>query len=448
MKTKISYIVLSLLIANCGSPSSIEEPDIPVDLPEDTIPEEIFIEEVVIVEEIVEDTVPDNRPPQSATDEYLERQNTSVLTFNNFWPAVFDGTLLPSDRSINQNRVGKLEVKPNAGYSTIALFDFDLRDDNGYSRCGHGKCLVDIISQFYPGVGVQAISTEDYLGDGDAYLANLPSTYREDILLENEGFKTRGLASDYLTMISFFAQPNNGKAKIYTTSSSVGSPYTKDSLNAEYVEDEYGLISRVVWKFYDSLAGQRPFDSSMYEVADYLENNKESLNGLVIGSVENTVTDANGDVIECFDPNPDPDLYEYGWTPECGSMEDVVFLTGKFASNWLLVGWAGDYDVIGFPGKYYEDHIVYVRGNPIDSSTSFSTPIVAALAAKIVDTNPELKAQDVKTIILNSSDIEEMSSFLNFNEDTGESTFEKVKVPIVNWDSAISCATSLSCLNN
>ena len=126
----------------------------------------------------------------------------------------------------------------------------------------------------------------------------------------------------------------------------------------------------------------------------------------------------------------------------------VVFLTGKFASNWLLVGWAGDYDITGFPGKYYEDHIVYVRGNPIDQSTSFSTPIVAALAAKIVDTNPELKAEDVKTIILNSSDIEEMSSFLNFNEDTGSSTFEKVKVPIVNWDSAISCATSLSCLNN
>ena len=129
-------------------------------------------------------------------------------------------------------------------------------------------------------------------------------------------------------------------------------------------------------------------------------------------------------------------------------MEDVVFLTGKFASNWLLVGWAGDYDVIGFPGKYYEDHIVYVRGNPIDSSTSFSTPIVAALAAKVVDTNPELKAEDVKKVIMNSSDIEEMSRFINFNEDTGTSTYEKVDVRIVNWDSAIACATSLSCLNN
>ena len=113
-------------------------------------------------------------------------------------------------------------------------------------------------------------------------------------------------------MISFFAQPNNGKAKIYTTSSSVGSAYTNDSINAEYVEDENGLVNRLVWKFYDALAGQRPFDSSMYEVAEYLENNKESLNGLVVGSVENTVTDANGDVIECFDPNPDPDLYDMG----------------------------------------------------------------------------------------------------------------------------------------
>ena len=121
MKTKISFLVFSLLIANCGSPSSIEEPDNPVDLPEDTIPEEIFIEEEVIVEEIVEDTVPDNRPPKSATDEYLERQNTSVLTFNNFWPAVFDGTLLPSDRSINQNRIGKLEVKPNAGFFNYCI---------------------------------------------------------------------------------------------------------------------------------------------------------------------------------------------------------------------------------------------------------------------------------------------------------------------------------------
>ena len=127
----------------------------------------------------------------------------------------------------------------------------------------------------------------------------------------------------------------------------------------------------------------------------------------------------------------------------------LVFLTGKFSSNWLLVGWAGDYDVIGFPGKYYEDHMVYVRGNPLDQSTSFSTPIVAALAAKIVDTNPELKAEDVKKIILNSADIEEMSSFLvKFNEDTYATTVEAFEVAIVNWDSAISCATSLSCLNN
>ena len=448
MKKILNLFILSLLITQCSSPSSNEVSTASIDIPEDTIPEDIFVEEEVLVEEIVEDTMPDNRPPQSATDEYLERLNTNALTFNNFWTAVFDGTLSPSDRSMNENRVAKVEIKPEQGYSTVAVFDFDLRDDNGYSRCGHGKCIVDIISQFYPGVGVQAISTEDYLMDGDAYLANLSAYYREDTLLENEGFITRGLAGNYLTMVSFFSQPNTGKAKIYTTSSSIGSNYTNESITAEYTEDENGVLQRNVWRFYDSLAGERPFDSSMYEVASYLENNKQSLNGLVVGSVENTVTDANGDVVECFDPIPDPNLYEYGWTPECGSMEDVVFLTGNFASNWLLVGWAGDYDVIGFPGKYYEDHIVYVRGNPIDSSTSFSTPIVAALAAKVVDTNPELRAEEVKKVIINSADIEEMSRFLNFNEDTGESTYEKVKVPIVNWDSALSCATSLSCLNN
>ena len=436
------------MLSNCGTPASNESPIVIDNLPQDTMPEDIFIEEEIVKEEIVEDTVPDNRPPQSATDDYLERINTSTLTFNNFWPAVFDGSLSPTDRAINENRVAKVEVEPKQGFSTVAVFDLDLRDDNGYSRCGHGKCLVDIISQFYPGVGVQAISSEDYLFDGDAYLANLSPFYREDTLLEYEGFTTRGLAGSYLTMISFFSQPNEGKAKIYTTSSSVGSNYTKDSIIAEYGEDENGIIERNVWRFYDSLSGERPFDSSMYEVATFLEVNKDIFNGLVVGSVENTVTDANGDVVECFDPNPNPHLYEYGWTPECGVMEDVVFLTGKFASNWLLVGWAGDYDVIGFPGKYYEDHIVYVRGNPIDSSTSFSTPIVAALAAKVVDTNPELKAEDVKKVIMNSSDIEEMSRFINFNEDTGTSTYEKVDVRIVNWDSAIACATSLSCLNN
>ena len=79
MKTKISFLVFSLLIANCGSPSSIEEPDIPVDLPEKNIPEEIIIEEEVIEEEIVEDTVPDNRPPKSATDEYLEKFDQNLL---------------------------------------------------------------------------------------------------------------------------------------------------------------------------------------------------------------------------------------------------------------------------------------------------------------------------------------------------------------------------------
>ena len=448
MKTKVSFLVFSLLIANCGSPSSIKEPDIPVDLPEDTIPEEIFIEEEVIVEEIVEDTVPDNRPPQSATDEYLEKFDQNLLTFENFWPSVFDDSLPPSDRSINQNKIAKFEIKPQEGFSTVAVFDGDFRDDNGYGRCGHGKCIVDIINQFYPGVGIQAISPEDYLWDGDSYLANLPSYYREDVLLKNEGFETRGLASPYLTMISFFNQPNNGKAKIYTTSTSIGSSYTEENLNADYVENEYGEINRDVWKIYNSLDGNRPFDAGMYEVAQYLEDNKEALNGLVVGSVENTVFDENGDIVECYDPNPDPSLYEYGWTPECGGMEDVIFLTGKFSSNWLLVGWAGDYDVIGFPGKYYEDHMVYVRGNPLDSSTSFSTPIVAALAAKIVDTNPELKAEDVKKIILNSADREDMWRSVKFDNDTYATTVEAFEVSIVNWDSAISCATSLSCLNN
>ena len=266
MKKIINIFILSLLITQCSSPSSNEVSNTPIDIPEDTISEDIFIEEEVVVEEIVEGTMPDNRPPQSATDEYLERLNTNALTFNNFWTAVFDGSLSPSDRSLNENRVAKVEIKPQQGFSTVAVFDFDLRDDNGYSRCGHGKCIVDIISQFYPGVGVQAISTEDYLMDGDAYLANLSAYYREDTLLENEGFITRGLAGNYLTMVSFFSQPNKGKAKIYTTSSSIGSNYTNESITAEYTEDENGILQRNVWRFYDSLAGERPFDSSMYEL--------------------------------------------------------------------------------------------------------------------------------------------------------------------------------------
>ena len=56
---------------------------------------------------------------------------------------------------------------------------------------------------------------------------------------------------------------------------------------------------------YNSLDGNRPFDAGMYEVAQYLEDNKEALNGLVVGSVENTVFDENGDIVECYDPNPD-----------------------------------------------------------------------------------------------------------------------------------------------
>ena len=45
------------------------------------------------------------------------------------------------------------------------------------------------------------------------------------------------------------------------------------------------------------------------------------------------------------------------------------------------------------------------------------TPIVAALAAKIVDTNPELKAEDVKKIILNSADREDMWRSVKFDND-------------------------------
>jgi hypothetical protein len=81
------------------------------------------------------------------------------------------------------------------------------------------------------------------------------------------------------------------QAKIYTTSTSIGSSYTEENLNTDYVENEYGEINRDVWKIYNSLDGNRPFDAGMYEVAQYLEDNKEALNGLVVGSVENTVFD-------------------------------------------------------------------------------------------------------------------------------------------------------------
>ena len=447
MKKTFNLTLIILFVSLCSGNTATDDFNVIEDQPTQTYDELEIIEDDVLEEDVVEDEFMESSTSQSAENEYILNIDESLFTFNNFWPAVFGETLLPGDSSINENRIPKFEVSPNEGFSTVGVFDDDLRDDNGNGRCGHGKCIVDILEEFYPGVGVQAISYEDYLWDRDAYLYNLSALYRTDIFLNNEGFKTRGWTGAYLAMGSFFSQSNDGKAKIFTTSSSIGTGFSEEFLNADYVENEFGEINRDVWRYYDSLAGQRPFESSMYEFAQYLEANKDTFNGLVVGSVENTTFDINGDIVNCFDPNPDPQLYDYGWVPECGVMEDVVFLTGNFATNWLLVGWAGDYDVIGFPGKFYENHIVYVRGNPLDSSTSFSTPIVAALAANIVDSNPKLNAQEVKQIIINTADKENMSRATNYYEDTGETIFETVIVPIVNSESALRCAVSLDCLS-
>ena len=397
--------------------------------------------------------------PSSQTVAYKCGFDKNMYTFENLWKSVFDGTakFFPLPWIDANESPNLLNIKKDQGRSIIGVFDGDLSNDNGYGRCGHGKCILNVIEKFYPEASIQAWSwgslfdkAASNFGADESYVLDL--VY--EVNSENGFFTTRGSDDYYLMMISFMHQNHNDKAKVFTLSTSSGDAFKESRLDTtyDYFSTNPETRNRYSWSYKQTRIGTKLMENGKFEIARYLESKKNDLNTLVVGSIENSfiLNDGSNDSCVHYDHTTRYDWLLYGsYTPQCGTLEDAIFMTGNFESHWLLVGYAApnSNEVLSVvPGPYYEDNIVYVRGNFIDSSTSFSTPIVAALAAKVIDTNPSLTAAEVKKIIINSSDMTNASRLKSLQN--GVQINETVRVPIVNWDSAISCATSLSCLNN
>ena len=397
-------------------------------------------------------------------EEFLNKQDKNLYRFTNLWPALFAENF-PYEANIN-DVVPFINQENVDGKSIIGVSDGLLENDNGFGRCAHGKCLVDIINMFYPEASIQALNPYIYFGTSNDLMQAeqelcIDYLYKLDFIYEmNDGLNTLNSRSDetqHMTMISFMHQNHDGKAKVYTTSTSSAKALSKENLNTGYGFDAINECRRLrtSWKTFETRAGKMILEESNYDLTLYLENNKEDLNTLVVTSLENNFETPDGTNDVCFEDDPYSN-WEWKmreiWTPQCGAFSDTVFKTGNFESHWLMVGNSQlpEFNQVNstIPGKYYEDSTVFVGGNPIDASTSFSTPIVAALAAKIIDTNSSLTAAEVKKIIINSADVTITKIFDYYDTELSQTIYKDYEAKIVNSDAALLCAVSLDCLFN
>lgn len=332
-------------------------------------------------------------------------------------------------------------------------------DDSGGFGVGHGHRMALNALHEYPNVGVQAISFEafflPFIGEVDGRYQAMSAQLGID-----------ALTNPRLFAITSFALQESDRAKVMVVASNRrwefndtdglwnGFPFGDLEENREIATAQGpAFLAGYEW----IMSGEEPItvdtanngkwtlNRASYEWAQWWEENADTHNTLLVSSNQNYFVDESGNMVDCF---PDSG----GLTPDldhlCGITDTAIAVTGEGLANTLFVC-AFDPSqsaVIGNHSGPFVENTIYASGAVYGDTTSCSqaTPIVGAIAQKVIDANPSLSAAQVKQILLESAD--RRTAYRSTSVTGGVTNRVAESVRIVNSQRAVQCAQSLACL--
>lgn len=388
------------------------------------------------------------------------------------WEELFspNSRTLPSQPYIARNAEATKFVKSaDNGAGTIGLVDpteFCLdqssaclgTSDLGGPGRGHGHRMALNAIHVYPEIGVEAVSI-------DAYFMPLFGEVDGRYQAMSDQLGVDGLTNTILYSVSAFALKESDQAKVVAKATNQrwefndtdglwnGYPFG-EALEAENraVAESQGpaWLAGFDWMargFEETVVeteyGPWTVNRSSYEWSQWWENNQESLNTLLVSSNNNNYVGESGELVDCF---PASGGISDDYDPLCGVTDTVMAVTGLGMDSTLFVAGFNERSqyLNGNHSGPFLEHTIYAYGAQYGDvrSNSMTTPLVAAMAQRVIDTNPSLSAPQVKQVLLRSADLR--TGYRVLGDPNSAPIAETVRV--ANAASAVECARTLRCL--
>lgn len=407
----------------------------------------------------------------------IELSNEAWDPWNNIaltWTEIFssESRSIPSHPYIARNFEATKFYQPPAGQTgTLGLIDPTPfcadkssecigSDDADGSGTGHGHRMALNALHQYPGAGVQALSHEafflPFLGEVDGRYQAMSNQLGVD-----------NLTNSRLFAISSFALQDSDRAKVMAVASNRrwefndtdglwnGSPFGQNEEDLRIATSQGpAFLKGYEWILSgeDSIRVETPdhgpwtLNQASYEWAQWWEENAGIHNTLLVSSNSNYQADQRGDMIDCFPESG-------GLTPDldqlCGVTDTAIAVSGKGLANTLFVC---AYDpsqstVIGNHSGPFAENTIYASGAAYGDTKSCSqaTPIVAAVALEVADTNTDLSAAQLKKVLMASADQKRVARTVSVSAE-GVSRQVTEVVPVLNRSAALRCARNLECI--
>jgi hypothetical protein len=392
----------------------------------------------------------------SATWGEIFSPNSRTIYSHPYLAQSFEATLYSRD---SQNGAGTLGLIDPTSFCLDSESSCVGAADQGGVGTGHGQRMALNAIHEYPQIGIEAISQEAYFvplfGEVDGRYQAMSSQLGID-----------GLTNPILYAISAFALTESEKAKVVVAATSRrwefndtdglwnGYPFGDTVENRENAQSQGpAWVNGYEWllqgdeeiQVETDRFGTWSLNRSSYEWAQWWEANQETLDTLLIKSNQNNLLDDSGSAVDCFPASG-------GLTPDldqiCGMTDTAMAVTGVGMETVLFVcAFDPKYSsVVGLHSGPFLENTVYASGAIYGDTKSCSqaTPIVGAIAQKVIDVNPALTAAQVKQILIESAD--RRTAYRTMSVSGGVSTNVSETVRIVNSQRAVQCARSLACI--
>lgn len=368
----------------------------------------------------------------------------------------FEATLFSREA---QNGAGTLGLIDPTSFCIDSQSSCVGASDAGGVGMGHGQRMALNAIHEYSQIGIEAVSHEAYFlplfGEVDGRYQAMASQLGID-----------GLTNPLLYAISAYAMTESEGAKVVVAATNRrwefndtdglwnGYPFGDVDENRDIAESQGpAWVKGYEWllrgdeeiQVETDRFGTWSLNRSSYEWAQWWEANQETLNTLLIKSNQNDLLDDSGSAVDCFPASG-------GLTPDldqtCGVTDTAMAVTGVGMETVLFVCAFNptNSSVVGLHSGPFLENTVYASGAIYGDTKSCSqaTPIVGAVAQKVIDVNPALTAAQVKQILIESAD--KRTAYRTMSVAGGVSNNVSETVRIVNSQSAVQCARSLDCI--
>ena len=329
-------------------------------------------------------------------------------------------------------------------------------DDAGGNGGGHGHRMALNALEVYPDAGVEALTSDVYFiplfGEVDGRYQDMGAQLGVD-----------NLTNSLLFAYSAFALQPSDRAKVLVAATNQrwefndtdglwnGYPFG-DTPEAREIAQSQGPAWEAGYDWLqrgeeetivDTDYGPWAVNAASLEWAKWWEANQADVNTLLIKSNNNSFVDEQGVMVDCF---PDTGGLTPDFDPLCGVTDTAMAVTGIGLDTTVFVC---HYDpsanlAIGNHSGPFLDNTLYASGAVYGDtkSCSQSTPIVGAVAQRVIDTNPSLSAAEVKDVLMESARKVRAQRSLTIEPNT----YATETVRVLDSAAAVACAVDLGCL--